>query len=459
VIAPARRAAVEVLRRVADRRSDLPGALADVRQRLTDDRDRSLLVELTTGTLRWQGAIDHLVLAYAKRPLERLDPEVLEILRVSIYQLLHLDRVPAAAVVNDAVALARAFRKSSAAGFVNAVLRNVSRSRAKLPLPERPREPDHDRAAAVAYLSVTLSHPAWLAERRLDRVGFAPAERWAHFDNQPAPLTMRAHTLRVSAAALQERLASAGVLTHRAHYAPDGLVVDSGNPIGSALADEGLFVVQDEASQLVSLMSLAAPGERVLDACASPGGKTLAMAAAVAPSGQVIAADTRPRRMALLRQTLAAASMPVPLVQLDLTAGAPFGPVFDVVFVDAPCSGLGTIRRDPEIRWRRQPDDLPALAAQQRQMLARAAAAVKPGGRLVYATCSSEPEENDEVVDWFLETHGHFRALSHPEVTRRLPAAAAALLDEDGRLRTKPWRDELEAFFAAAMIRLPVGQG
>jgi 16S rRNA (cytosine967-C5)-methyltransferase len=454
VIAPARRAAVDVLRRVNDGRSDLPAALADVRQRLADDRDRALLVELTTGTLRWQGAIDHLVLAFANRPLERLDPEILEVLRVSVYQLLHLDRVPAAAVVNDAVAMARAFRKSSAAGFVNAVLRNVSRSRSKLPLPSRPTAPEQDRAGALAYLSVTLSHPAWLVERWLDRDGFAAAERRAQFDNHPAPLTLRAQTLRVTAGDLQERLAADGVLTHRTRYAPDGLIVDSGNPIGSKAFDEGLGVLQDEASQLVSLMSLAAPGEWVLDACASPGGKTLAMAAAVAPSGHVVAADTRPRRMALLRQTLATAGVAAPLVQLDLHAGAPFGPVFDVVFVDAPCSGLGTIRRDPEIRWRRRPGDLPVFAAQQRQMLDRAANAVKPGGRLVYATCSSEPEENDQVVDAFLASDREFRALPHAEVARRLPAPAAALLDPDGRLRTKPWRDELEAFFAAVMVRL-----
>jgi 16S rRNA (cytosine967-C5)-methyltransferase len=243
-------------------------------------------------------------------------------------------------------------------------------------------------------------------------------------------------------------------LTHRTRYAPDGLIVNSGNPIGSKAFDEGLGVLQDEASQLVSLMSLAAPGEWVLDACASPGGKTLAMAAAVAPPGHVVAADTRPRRMALLRQTLATAGVAAPLVQLDLHAGAPFGPVFDVVFVDAPCSGLGTIRRDPEIRWRRRPGDLPVFAAQQRQMLDRAANAVKPGGRLVYATCSSEPEENDQVVDAFLASDREFRALPHAEVARRLPAPAAALLDPDGRLRTKPWRDELEAFFAAVMVRL-----
>jgi 16S rRNA (cytosine967-C5)-methyltransferase len=453
-MAPARRVAVDVLRRVNDGRSDLPAALAEARQRLTDDRDRALLVELATGTLRWQGAIDHVVVEFAKRPIERLDPEVLQILRVSIYQLLHLDRVPAAAVVNDAVALARAFRKSSAAGFVNAVLRHVSRSRTRLPLPPPPADPHDDRAGALTYLSVTLSHPAWLVERWLDRVGFAAAERWAQFDNRPAPLTLRAQTLRASVGDLQERLASDGVLTHRTRYAPEGLIVDSGNPVGSKLAEEGLFVVQDEASQLVSLMSLAVPGERVLDACASPGGKTLAMAAAVAPSGQVIAADARPRRMALLRQTLETAGVAAPLVQLDRAAGAPFGSVIDVVFVDAPCSGLGTIRRDPEIRWRRQPDDLPVFAARQRQMLARAGAAVKPGGRLVYATCSSEPEENDEVVDSFLESHPEFRVVPSGTVAGRLPPAAASLLDPDGRLRTRPWRDELEAFFAAAMVRL-----
>lgn len=453
MIAPARRAAVDVLRRVNDGRSDLPAALADARERLADERDRALLAQLTTGTLRWQGAIDHVVVAFAKRPLGRLDPEVLEILRVSVYQLLHLDRVPASAVVNDAVALTRAVRKSSAAGFVNAVLRNVSRSRAKLPLPARPEQPDRDPGRAREYLSITLSHPEWLIERWLQREGFDATERWAQFNNRPAPLTLRAQTLRIGASELRTRLAHAGMEAHATRHAPDGLIVDSGHPVGSPLAREGLFVVQDEASQLVSLMAIARPGEVVLDACASPGGKTLAIASALQGQGRVVAADTRARRMALLRETLVTAGVDAPLVQLDLSAGVPFGPAFDCVFVDAPCSGLGTIRRDPEIRWRRTPDDLQMFAGRQLRMLEHAAAAVATGGRIVYATCSSEPEENDRVVNAFLERHPEFRSMDSAEIAGRLPASAAALLDPDGRLRTRPWRDELEAFYAAVLIR------
>jgi 16S rRNA (cytosine967-C5)-methyltransferase len=220
------------------------------------------------------------------------------------------------------------------------------------------------------------------------------------------------------------------------------------------VADEGLFVVQEEASQLVALLARASPGERVIDTCSSPGGKTLAMAAAMNGRGLLVAADVRSRRVDLLRRTLAQAGLAIPVVQLDLLAPLPFAAVFDCVFVDAPCSGMGTIRRDPEIRWRRTAEDLVELAAAQRRMLDHAARIVRPGGRLVYATCSSEPEENEEVVGEFMHGHRDFVPRERAEVVAALPAAAAALVSSSAELRTWPWRDGLEAFFGAGLRRL-----
>ena len=456
MIAPARRAALAVLQAVESRRADLPAAIAEARPTLDDERDRALLVELSTGTVRWQGQLDLVIGHAARRPLARLDPVVLAILRLGAYQLLHLDRVPAAAVVDDAVQMTRAARKASAAGFVNAVLRTVSRTRRALPLPPRPSLlPDGtpaDRDTALDYLSGTLSHPRWLVARWLDRHGFVATEAWARFDNEPAPLTLRTNTLRIDRRSLAARLASSGVITRETAYAPDGLVVTAGNPLRTPSTDEGLFVVQEEASQLVALLALASPGERIIDTCASPGGKTLAMAAAMKGQGLLVAADVRSRRVDLLRRTLARAGPAVPIVQLDLMAPLPFPAVFDCVFVDAPCSGLGTIRRDPEIRWRRTPEDLVRLAAAQRRMLDHAARIVRPGGRLVYATCSSEPEENEEVVAAFLKDHATFALFDQRDVAV-LPRSSAALVSESAQLRTWPWRDGLEAFFAAGMRR------
>jgi 16S rRNA (cytosine967-C5)-methyltransferase len=458
MIARARIAALRVLQAVDGSRADLPGAIAQARTHLADERDRALLVELTTGTLRWLATIDHLIAQAAKRPLTRLDPEVRDVLRLGIYQLLHLDRVPASAVVDDAVELTRKAGKSSAAGFVNAVLRRISRARSDLPLPPRPAfDPNgipEDRDGALDYLSTTLSHPRWLVAGWMDAHGFAATERWAQFNNDPAPLTLRANTLRTTRAALQEALAAHGVECRPTAVAPDGLVVTGGNPLHTPLVESGLFLLQDEASQAVACLSLAAPGERVLDACASPGGKSVAIAAAVGRDGVVVAGDIRGRRIDLLRQTLSrVGAKRASIVQIDLSRPLPFGPVFDCVFVDAPCSGLGTIRREPEIRWRRTPADLVRLAAAQLDMLGHAAEAVRPGGRLVYATCSSEPEENEDVVAAFLDSSPQFAPLGRQALLDRLPTSLGHLINDAGHLRSWPWQHSLEAFFGAAMVR------
>jgi 16S rRNA (cytosine967-C5)-methyltransferase len=434
VIAGARTAAYEVLREVGSGRTDLAAALARQRSRLEDERDRALAGEIATGTLRWQGAFDHIIAAFAGRPLRKLDPEVIDILRLTIFQLLHLDRVPASAAVKDAVDMVGKAGKRSASGLVNAVLRRVARERGRLPLPARPADAG-DRAAALAYLSITLSHPEWLVARWLDRHGFAEAEAWARFNNAPAPLTIRANTLKVSRDELAARLRDAGIETEPAVHAPDGLIVRRGNPLQTALHEEGLFFVQDEASQLVGAFAGARPGERVLDACASPGGKTTAMAGAMKGEGFVVATDVRARRIELLAQTVRRSGAGnVRIVQADAALALPFGDRFDRVLLDAPCSGLGTVRRDPDIKWRRSEGELAGLAGRQITMLEHAAAAVADGGRLIYATCSSEPEENDRVVEAFLGQRPEFQQEGRP-------------------FRTLPFRDGLEAFFAAMLVK------
>ncbi|HEX9365960.1 MAG TPA: 16S rRNA (cytosine(967)-C(5))-methyltransferase RsmB [Vicinamibacterales bacterium] len=444
MIAPARVAAYDTVLAVAARRADLPAALARARARLPDERDRALAGEIATGTLRWQGAFDHIIETFAGRPSARLDPEVLAILRISLFQLLHLDRVPAAAVVNDAVELAGKAGKRSAAGFVNALLRRASRERAHLPLPAQP---------PIDVLAITLSHPRWLAGRWLARYGFDAAEAWERFDNVPAPLTLRANTLRTTRDALAQALEAAGVRTQPVRFAAQGLIVTAGNPLLTPLAHTGAFFVQDETSQLVGELVAAAGGERILDACASPGGKTTQMAAAMGDRGTIVAADVRGRRLDLLTRTiLESGARHVHVVQANARGVPPFREVFDAVLVDAPCSGLGTIRRDPDVRWRRSEADLAPLAEAQREMLAQAATVVRPGGRLVYATCSSEPEENEEVVRAFLAGHAGFRR-ARPALFDARPELAA-LLDEEGALKTLPFRDGLEAFYATCLTRI-----
>lgn len=450
MIAPARRAAYHALRAIANDRQDLPAALASSRAHLPDERDRGLALEIVTGTLRWQRSLDYLIQHFANRDLARIEPEVLTVLRLSVYQLLHLDRVPASAAVDDGVDLTREARKPSASGFVNGVLRSLLRSAHHLPLPARP-DGVGDRAAMLDYLGVTQSHPAWLVERWLDRTGFDNAERWVQFNNTSPSLTLRANLLTVTRDAVVRALDQQGVETQPTRFAPAGLEVVSGNPLRGE--QDGSFVVQDEASQLVAVVAGARAGERVLDLCAAPGGKTTAMAADMTDAGLLIASDVRPRRIRMLHDSVrASGARAVRIVHIDRNGPLPFT-AFDRVLVDAPCSGLGTIRRDPDIRWRRAPGDLPALAAAQGALLDRAAPVVRTGGRLIYATCSSEPEENEQVVDAFLERHRDFDLI---DLCGEATGPVASLLDDRGMFRTRPYADGLEAFFAAVMVRLTI---
>jgi 16S rRNA (cytosine967-C5)-methyltransferase len=442
--APARQAAWRTLERVRAG-ATLADALARERDALRDPRDRALAHDLATGVLRWRSALDATLAAAASRPLERIDAGVLDALRLGAYQLQHRDRLPPHAVVSDAVALARTAGHASAAGFVNAVLRRVART--------PPAAPALDAAAAAGdleTLAVHGAHPAWLVARWVARLGGATAVRWMRFDNAPAPLTLRAIGAADARDALAARLAAEGVETSPARWAAAGLVVTAGAPLDGAAARAGAFVVQDEASQLVGELAAAWSGERRLDVCAAPGGKTIALWQA-SPGGAVVAGDRRPRRVRLLRATLArAGATGVHVVQHDATGALPYRAVFDVVLVDAPCSGLGTLRREPDLKWRRAEADLPGLAAVQRRMLAQAARVVAPGGVLIYATCSSEPEENDAVADAFLAAQDGFSAAGAPTGVN---PGLAGLVDRAGRLYTSPAEHGLEAFFAAAFRR------
>jgi 16S rRNA (cytosine967-C5)-methyltransferase len=262
-------------------------------------------------------------------------------------------------------------------------------------------------------------------------------------------LTLRANTLRTTREGVAAALAAAGVDTEPTRWAPDGLTVTAGNPL--RVPPDGSFFVQDEASQLVAVAAGAQPGERILDLCASPGGKTVAMAGDMHDQGLLVACDVRARRVNLLRDAVrASGARCVRLARVPASGPLPFEPGFDRVLVDAPCSGLGTIRRDPDIRWRRHEHDLTAMAADQAALLDRAASVVRPGGRLVYATCSSEPEENDAVVDAFLSRHPAFASV---DLRKDAAPLLRPVLDDRGMLRTVPFSHALEAFFAAVLVR------
>jgi 16S rRNA (cytosine967-C5)-methyltransferase len=323
------------------------------------------------------------------------------------------------------------------------------RDRTSIALPARPK-PGDDRSSALAYLSVSLSHPEWLVDRWLTRYPFDAVERWCRFNNAPPDVTIRPIG-ELGAGQLLRELEAAGVTVMPGRFVTGAIRLPPGALTRLPQGIRGSVVIQEEASQIVAHGVGAQPGERVLDVCAAPGGKTVLIAAAMAGRGLLVAGDVRPARVRLLRAMLARARIAAPIVQLDALRPVPFGAAFDRVFVDVPCSGLGTLRRDPDLEWARQPDDLPRFAAAELQILTNAARAVRPGGVLIYATCSSEPQENDEVVDRFLGARPDF--VEEPVRPGPEIAGAAGLVDARGRLRTLPFRDDLDAFFAAAFRR------
>jgi 16S rRNA (cytosine967-C5)-methyltransferase len=422
MIAPARIAAIDALRAIDEQPLDLGEAIARARQPLRDDRDRALLLELVSGTLRMRGGIDYQIGLRTNRPIDKLDAAVLRVLRLSAFQLLYLSRLPAAAIINDAVELTRRAGKTSAAGLVNAVLRKLSRERDQLTWP--------------ADLSIVHSHPRWLVDRWMARYGREATEAWLQFNNRAPSLCLAVNRTLITREALARELAAAGVVTEPTTRARNGLRVLDGHPLQLHSFKEGLFIVQDEASQLIADLVEVRPGSRILDLCASPGGKTLTLSAQTGSAGAVIACDVRPSRLRLLARTTTRCRLRnVQVVHVPADGPLPFrDAAFDAILIDAPCSGLGTVRRDPDIKWRRSPGDLPRFAAAQRDLLARAADLVKPAGLVVYSTCSSEPEENADVVAAFLEQRRDF---AHERTHETLPS-----------------RDGLEAFYGAVLRRL-----
>ncbi|MEO6223094.1 MAG: 16S rRNA (cytosine(967)-C(5))-methyltransferase RsmB [Vicinamibacterales bacterium] len=440
--------AARVLMAVDNRRAPLGAEVDRARRGLTDERDRGLLLELTSGVCRWRAELDACLTPCSQRPLDAIDPPLLATLRVAMYQLRHLDRVPAHAVVHESVEAARVLDAPRAAGFVNGVLRTYLRTRDTIALPPRPRE-GATRRQHLAYLSVTLSHPRWLVARWLDRYGFDATERWCQFNNAAPDITVRARWPGVGVPALLVALEERGVPAARGRYAADVVRLPPGalSSIDQDLRSD--LVVQDEGSVLVAHVAGAQPGERVLDLCAAPGGKTMILWADMNGQGQLVASDTRWARMQVLRDTVRETTLADQLLVLDATSPLPFAAgTFDRVFVDVPCSGLGTLRRDPDVKWAVTMESLPALAATQRRILAQAASVVRPGGTLIYATCSSEPDENDAVIDAFLAESRVFAAQPIDSAV-----GFGELIDDKGRLHTTPPRHGLDAFFAARLVR------
>jgi 16S rRNA (cytosine967-C5)-methyltransferase len=416
--------------------------------------DAALATELTMGVLRWQRLLDFLLQRHLDRPAERLDTEVLLALRIGLYQMRFLDRVPVHAAVSESVELAKAARKRSAAPLVNAVLRKlVPQARltgAKLDalFPSG--------TSQAQRMAVLHSHPTWLVDRWIARFGVEQTTELLDANNIPPHMccaVMDPDQLPEVSASLRKE----GFEVTPGRWLKDALAISGGNPAGAEMLLSGKISVQDEASQMVARLVDARPGDRVLDLCAAPGGKAGILARAVAPAGGVIAADVHEHRLRSAReQLIRTRTSGVSWLALDAMQLLPFSAPFQRILLDAPCSGTGTLARNPEIRWRLQPEDLVRAHGRQATMLRQALAHLGRRGRLVYATCSMEPEENEQVVREGLSQETGVHIVRAEEALRRWlrdDAEAASLFDAVGFFRTFPPRSGTDGFFAAVLER------
>ena len=406
-------------------------------------RDRALLTRMVYGTLAWQGYLDHIIASFSRRPPAELDAPLRVLLRLALFQICLLTKIPPFAAVNTAVELAKSVGGGAGTGLVNAVLRRAVAGWKDVPFPSRQDHP-------MDYLSLRLSHPRWLVERWVARYGVEETEALLHANNESAATVVRVNQLHCARAQCLADLATADLGAESCCYSPIGIrLTGSGAPEALPGYAAGQFSLQGEASQLVGLLIAPEPGERILDVCAAPGGKATHLAELMRNQGEIMAVDTNARGINRLRGMALRLGLSIlHPVLADATTWNPPAVLFDRILLDAPCSGLGTLRQHPEIKWRRTPSDVSALAALQRTLLWRAAAWLRPGGILVYATCTLSDDENDNVISDFLREHASFVV---DDARALMPAAARELIGGDGLLRTFPHRHGLDGFFAARL--------
>lgn len=387
-----------------------------------EGRDRGLATELVYGTTRRRAAVDWAIGQVATRPLEQIDPWIRNILREAVYQILYMERIPHSAAANEAVELAKTYGHTGVAKFVNGVLRNFLRK-----LPEL-KWPDPAGEDPVGALAIRHSHPEWLVEEWTGRYGQEEAIRLMESSNRVPALTVRVNTLKATREQAIEALAAEGVKAEPTPHSPVGLIIHE--LTSSSFLDrlktmkQGLINVQDESSMLVSPVLNPQPGQYVIDVAAAPGGKTTHLAALMENQGTIIAVDIHPHKVDLIETN--AKRLGATIVQGVSTDARHLGSMMpnraDAILCDVPCSGLGTLARRPDARWRKAPKDIDDLVPIQADILRSAAKALKPGGTLVYSTCTIHPRENQELVQAFLDENPDFEP---DEIAPYLPPTLA----------------------------------
>jgi 16S rRNA (cytosine967-C5)-methyltransferase len=434
----ARLIAINTLCRLQESREPVDRILEDLCRGIAiDQRDRQLAMAIVYGVCRKRAYLDWVLSQFSKHPLAKVKNRTLQALRTGVFQILFLDRIPDSAAVNETVAAFKEIKQPKhLTGFVNGMLRTISRKKESIASDTDPAIPE----------KALLNHPDWLL-KRWRHYGKDTTTSICRYNNEPATLCLRVNRKLTSTDDFINRLRKADVTTQAGNFSPDAVYLPEyrGNIQTIPGYDEGLFQVQDEAAQLVTLLLGPFTGKRYLDGCAGLGGKATHLAQLLPGDCEITAVDPSRRRIELLKQNSGSRDMVIHHCSLE---NIPDKGPYDGILIDAPCSGTGVIGRHPDIRWNRQPDELAGYRARQIGLLQTAANLMEKGGVLVYATCSLEPEENDEVIQTFIADHPEFHLT---DCRRYLPGQAAKLIDRQGFFRTIPGRDNLDGFFAARL--------
>ena len=411
--------------------------------------DRALLTELVYGVVRHLNTLDWVLNTYSfQRKVEELSPYMRNILRLGAYQLIYLDRIPAYAAINEAVEMSKEFEHSGVASLVNGVLRAVSENRKSIIYPDPEKNLSH-------YISIKYSHPQWLITRWLSRFGEKETIELCEVNNQAPPLCIRTNTLKITRDELIRVLEEEDLKVEESRLVPGALKIRDFHSLTQLESfRNGLFTVQGESSQLISYVLAPEPGETVLDACAAPGGKTTHMAELMKNTGTIIALDIHKARLEMIRENctrLGVINVKVELLDAA-KAGSLYSKKFDRCLVDAPCSSLGIIQSQPEVRWNRDyRETLMKMPQLQSAILGEVSLCVKPKGVLVYSVCSLEPEEGEKVIEKFLKERPLFRLDS---VKSYLSSDKEDLVDENGFLKVYPHRHHMDGMFVCRMVRM-----
>jgi 16S rRNA (cytosine967-C5)-methyltransferase len=433
--------AIKILNRIERTDSYLDKLLdAELRSKEIADIDKSLLAELVHGVVRWQGRLDWVLNGFTHGNFLKSEVNVRNALRVGLYQILFLNQVPQYAAVNEAVTFIKRIRGDKFAGFVNAVLRNIIRTLDGIHYPN----PEED---LVQYYAVYYSHPAWLVKRWLERFGKEDLEKLLIANNSIPELTLRVNKLKTNPGEFLALLEKQGVTYQGSSFIDYFIKVKSLSGISQMnIFQNGLFTVQDESAALPVLLLDPKPGERVIDMCAAPGGKTTFIAELMQNKGEIIAVDKYSSKLNLIKTSCDRLGISnVQLIEAD-SSEMEIEPA-DRVLVDASCSGFGVLRKKPDIKWKREQEDIPRLVKHQMSLLENGARLCKPGGVLVYSTCTTEPEENGLLIAAFLKNHPEF-SLENASMY-----VSKAVVTSEGYIETFPHRHHIDGSFGARLIK------